>query len=528
MRRYLFLTLALVVAALVGGSLGLVVLPRVRAAEATFTLQNGEAAWFSAGGARSALQPGTATLLGMGDQLDLNGTGQLSLAMAQITLGRETRLTLRRHNWLPLTGWEVELYLESGQISGRAALPPETQFVITSRAGEVALATGDSEFFAYANADGLFQVGLRSGTAIARATNNRGQSVQVSAGQGTTLRPGQPAAAAAAWSAVRSALYQADGRPADAPLSLVNMTEGGRYWLRPGQYGLVPGGTYELQADLLTLYRAPYLSLATGRMNQLPITLSEVVFDLVDTAGVSIPDAELIVRSGDTTRSVRSGQPVLISPGKWKLQVSRAAAPDLLFLADVALSPGQRQSVRMRTDLFGGGTPQIQVLNPNEQPAKPVEVYVFQSGKEAEKPLAQFWMNDTPPLLPEGTYVISVRTSVAARFEVRIQGGRQNKPIIVRQGTLQVDFRRANGQITTRNVYVANAEIMAKYKVEDPRALRDLPGASAYVIAVETGQEVMLPVGEYNVLVDDTVDVREDMVNITAGKKTALDLKGAQ
>jgi hypothetical protein len=184
--------------------------------------------------------------------------------------------------------------------------------------------------------------------------------------------------------------------------------------------------------------------------------------------------------------------------------------------------PGQHYVVQLRNDLFGGGSVAVAVTAPNGSPTDPIRVAVYLSGAEDGQPLLIFKSNSPPQPLPEGSYVISVLTPIAYRTEVAIRQN-QTASVQVQLGTLTVNYTDTQARPANRTVYIASADNM-KRTGKSIVEMRQTP----YGVAIGTGRSVTVPVGTYNVLVDDTKDVNQDGVRVDVGQVVTLDLRADQ
>ncbi len=361
------------------------------------------------------------------------------------------------------------------------------------------------------------QVGVISGAATASA---QGHSVTLAADHGTLIAPGNPPADAVPWSRILVETYRPDASPVTLPALLVNPKTNDTFRLHSFRVSIVPEGAYRLTVDLLKPYEVNNLQLAPGVLNEAPVTLSEIVFALTSVDGRPTSYSALNVQGNMTIRAVPD-TPVLISPGKWTVMAAREEKPDKIQPVDIEVLPGQRITVPLRNDLFGGGKVQVHVTAPDGTTAAPVNVAVYPADAEANSPLLTFRSDGVPQPLPEGTYAISVRTPIAARYEVSVKQG-QTSALQTRLGSITVNYTDALGRANQGSimVYIASAAEMQRLGLTIDQ-MRQTP----YGVAVKVGTTVTVPTGQYNVLVNDTKGVSQQDVHVDPGQAVLATVK---
>jgi hypothetical protein len=260
-------------------------------------------------------------------------------------------------------------------------------------------------------------------------------------------------------------------------------------------------------------------------VTELPVTLSEIVFRTTDITGSPSPFTALNVRGNGSgsARAIPDGG-VLVGAGSWTLITAREEKPNATQPTKIDIAPGQRLIVPLKDNLFGGGTVQTRLTMPDGSTPKPVDVMVYPAGNETGNPLLTFKSDSSPQPLPQGKYVISVRTVIADRREVTVDQS-QDVVIDIPLGSLTVNYLDAQGKPALRGafVYVASAPNMQRLGLTIDQ-MRQTP----YGRAMRPGDTLLLPTGSYNVLLDDQKDIGQDNVVVLAGKATTIDLKMAQ
>ncbi|MCC7451405.1 MAG: hypothetical protein IT324_28610 [Anaerolineae bacterium] len=519
--RYFLLTLIILVAG-TGALAYATLIADYPAGQAALLVQSGTATIRRAGdGELVTVEAGASTAVKSGDAIQMDGDGLMAFVGAQTGLTPGTRLEVRRYG---TNGSEaqIDLVLQAGQTWQRVTgysdnrshytIGSDSGFA-TMRSGELVSLIGDSS---------ELQVGLLTGTA---AATGRGRTVTLEEATGTIIPPDQQPADPLPWSLVRVLTYRPDGSLVTLPVTLQNARSAARYHFASQQESLVPEGTYNLTVEALQPYQTGDLTLTHDEVNELSVTLSEVVFQTTDIIGNPSPFTALHVRGsgGDSARAVPEGG-VLVGPGSWTLITAREEKPNATQPVKVDVAPGQRLVVSIKDNLFGGGTVQTRLTMPDGSTAKPVDVMVYQAGNEARNPLLTFKSDSAPQPLPQGNYVISVRTIIADRREITVDQS-QDVVIDVPQGSLTVNYVDAQGKPVPRSVfvYVASAANMQRLGLTIDQ-MRQTP----YGRAMRPGDTLLLPAGTYTVLLDDQKDIGHDNVVVLAGKATTIDLKVAQ
>ncbi len=488
------------------------------AAQATLLAQIGTATITRKAGTQDIVQEGKQAQIGDGDTLQIDGSTLIGFAGAQTALGPGAQVELV-HYGMAGNEAQIDLRLKTGQVYQHVTgyNNDRSRYTLTSDAGTLTTRNGD--FVMWTDDKGLTQLGVIAGSV---SVSGQGKSVTVAQDQGVVLMPGQAPGEITPWSRVRVTTYRPDGSTVLEPVSLTNSKTKIRYDFVSQGIVAVPEGTYRLSVDALESYQQENLTLASGTLSELPVTLSEIIFTTTDVAGNGVPYTALTVQGTNKARALPN-TPVLLSPGEWTVIVAREDNPNAIQPVNVNLAPGQRINVSLRGNLFGGGKLDVHVLGTDGNPAAPVKVNIYQAGAEAGQPLVSFKSDGAPQPLPEGNYVVSVLTSVADRIEVSIQ---QNKDAAVQTklGTIVVNYTDSQGRpISGRLAYIARAEAMQVLGV----ALLQMP-QTPYGIAVPTGTSVVVPAGRYNVLVDDSKDVGQQNVVVEPGKTATVDLKVGQ
>ncbi len=487
------------------------------AAQAVLAMRSGAATIVHGDGKQESVETGRQIPISSKDVVQMDGQGTLVFVGAQTDLESGTELEITHYGALGNEA-QIEVMLRDGQTDQRVAgyTDGRSAYRLRSSAGMVSIR--DGEFIASLDDNRNAQVGVLAGTATVTAQD---RTVTVNGGEGTTTKAGQMPADAVPWSTVRVATYRPDGSAIMLPVTLTNEKTGDRYHFQSQQQYTVPGGNYNLSVDLIESYQASDIALPTGTLTELPVTLSEVVFTTTDVRGNATGYTALLVQGNGTVRAVPDSG-VLISPGKWTIFAAREEKPGAIQSVDFEIMPGQRLVVPLRNDLFGGGSVAVHVtMGVDGSPQPPVTVAVYASGSENGQPLLTFKSDSGPQALPGGSYVISVRTAIAARFEVNVQQG-QNSVIQVPLGALTVNLTDAQDHPRNALVYIASTPDQVRLSLPIDQ-MRQTP----YGKAIATGQTILVPAGLYNVTIADQKDVSQNGVRVDPGQTISVDLKAA-
>jgi FecR protein len=485
------------------------------AAQAVLLVRSGTAIVARTGGQPESIEAGTQTQLSTRDAIKVNGQASIMFAGAQTELSPGSELEIAHYGALGSES-QIELLLKSGQAWQRAAVYQDGRSLYRLRTPVGMISTRSGEFLVIIGDDQESQLGVLAGEATVGA---QGRTVTLREGEGTVIAPGRPPTDPTPWSRVRVATYRPDGSAVTMPVTLWNTKTGSRYEFPSQMPYIVPEGSYNLSVEALEAYQVNDLALVPGNWNDLPVTLGELVFATTDAVGNPVAFSALNVQGTSALRAVPDAA-VLISPGKWTVFAAREEKPNAIQQAKVDVLPGQRVVVPLRNDLFGGGTVQPQVTAIDGSPFPPVVVHVYAAGYENGQPLLAFKSDRTQPL-PEGNYVISVRTPVAQRFEVTIKQN-QEIPLQVQLGAIAVEYTDTAGHTDPRNVlvYIASSPDMQRLGLPIDQ-MRQTP----YGIAVNCCQPVWVPAGVYNVVVDDSADTGQKNVRVEAGQTVPVVLK---
>ena len=489
-------------------------------AQAKLTVRSGYVQITRATGQSENVEAGAASLVSTSDALQMvDGEGSLIFAGALVDLEPGTQIQIVHYGALGGEA-QIELALKAGQIHQRIAGYSDRRSVYHLTSPNGAVETRGGEAIVCLSDNQTMQIGALSGPVT---TSAQGQSVTLTEDQGTVIAPGQVPAAAAPWSRVIVETFRPDGSPVTLPVTLLNSKTGDSFRIRSQHPAVVPEGAYRLTIDLLKPFEVSDLPLASGVLNEAPITLSEIVFTVTTVDGKPTAYTALNVQGSATVRALPD-TPVLISPGKWTVIAAREEKPDKIQPVQLDLLPGQRITVPLRNDLFGGGTVQVHMTALDGSTAAPVNVAVYPAGAEANPPLLTFRSDSGPQPLPEGTYAISVRTPIAARYEVNVSQG-QNTTLQTPLGSITVNYADAQGKPFQGNVivFIASANEIQRLGLPIDQ-MRQTP----YGVAVSVGTRVTVPAGIYNVVVNDQNSVSQPNVHVDARQAVTVDLKAGQ
>jgi hypothetical protein len=282
-----------------------------------------------------------------------DGLARLDLPDAALDLAPGARVALVTQFWRPLDGWRVTLELQGGLVRGLRGTGNEpVHLVLIAPGGTVLVPSSGAEFVAE-GADSGLRVTVSAGSL---QVTREGETQVVGAGEARIIPPdgGALITDSQPHGAIRVVLYGADGSMVRLPVTL-NEAQSGQTLRFPAGWTMpVPAHIYTLQVALIEPYVLPDLAVESNTTLNIPVTLSEVVFDVRDEAGRALRGGALIVRGRDPSgeQRVLPGEPLLISPGAWTLTVSREVNREAVQQTQVSLAPGQRLTVTLRADQF--------------------------------------------------------------------------------------------------------------------------------------------------------------------------------
>jgi len=502
-----------VVAALIFG-LMLVRQPHI-VSDATIRVDSGDAALVHADGKQETLATGNSVPFKVGESLQAHGNVTLLFMGATVEAPAATELALVDYT---TNGNEaqVNVALKAGQVVGNAAgyAGSGSGLTVTTPAG--ALTTRSGELLAAINPDALSEFGMIAGTGQLSA---HGKTYALLTNQGTSVAVDSEPAAPTLWAPVSVMTYRPNGAMVSLPTALSNAKTHDTFNFTTNEPFVVPPGIYNLTVNVLSMYKASNIALKSGVANDLPITLAETVFTVVDEAGRTVNTAGLTLH-GDEVVHVTPGTPILVSPGQSTITAAQDEAPDATQPVNLDLEPGQRAPIPLHASFFGGGRVKVSVVPPNGVTVPPYTASIYPANGEGNPPLQTFKTDSPSPFLAPGDYIVVVPTEIAVRFQVTIAKN-QDVSLTVPLGTLVVNYTDTLGRPTAPFMYIAAAGEMERMGLTILKMAQ-----TPYGLSTHAGTLLLLPAGHYTIRIDDKKDVDIADVKLDPSIATTLPVQG--
>jgi hypothetical protein len=314
---------------------------------------------------------------------------------------------------------------------------------------------------------------------------------------------------------LRITTYRSDGTSVPLPVILSGGSGGDRSF-QSGTPVQVAAGTYDLKVDLAVPYIAKGLIIPAASQLDYPITLSDVKFLTKDHAGTPTPFKGFVVTGTPKTQQLAADALLLLPPGAMKFDLAPSDQPDATQPITFTLTPGQHLDYLVHSDLFGAGSLQASVTDTDGKPLT-VSLRVYQKDKEDAAPYLTFKTSDTPPLLPEGAYVLNILTKIAVRKEITI-ARKQTLPLAIKMGTLTISAKDSNDTPVAPMIYlVADSEVQRLGKgIDDTFKLG--PSFGLYTQIARVGTPFVVPQGVYDVMIELSKD---SVQQVTVGDSPA-------
>jgi len=485
-------------------------------AHATLTLGTGKAAILHADGQQNAVEAGKQAAVGAGDSVQIDGKGMLTYVGAQVELSPGTQLDIKQYS-VAGNDSQIDLVLKAGQLMQRVEpnTGPQPSYSLNTSAAAVTSRGG--KWLARIAKDGSTRVGVAYGTATVSA---KGTTVSLKDNQGTVVAPGKAPIAAQAWTVVNVPTYRPDGTTIALPVTLQDEKSGESYGFSSDEMFLVPVGTYSLIVNLVTPYEARNITLTNASLNELPVTLSEVVFQPTDSSGHPVSYTGLTVKNNDLTTRAVPEAPLVISPGDWKVTVAREEKPGATQPVSLSISPGQRMTVPLRNDLFGGGAVKVDLSAPDGVTLGPLTVAAYQKGNEDGDPYTVFKIDSPSESIPAGDYVLVVQSRISGRYSVTVP---ENQTVSVPVGfsTLTVNYTDAQSKPLQRGVIVFIASATESMRLGlKPDEMRHTPFGIA--VNLTEAKKLIVPSGAYDVLINDRPPAEKDNNPVAVGQAVTV------
>lgn len=485
-------------------------------ARATLAILTGKASILRSDGQQNAVEAGKQAAVGAGDTIQIDGRGTLTYVGAQAELWPGTKLSIKQYN---IAGGDsqIDLLLQSGQVLQLVEPNTGPQPSYSLSTGAATMLSRGGKLLARIAKDGGTQVGVAYGTAT---VTGKATTVSLKDNQGTIVEPGKAPTAAQPWTQVNVPTYRADGSTVTLPISLQDEKSGERYDFSSDEMFLVPVGTYTMIVNLVAPYQANNITLTASGLNELPVTLGEVFFQTTDTTGHPVDYTGLAVKNGDQSVRVVPDAPLIVSPGDWKVNVAREEKPDAAQPVNLSISPGQRVTIPLRNDLFGGGAVKVDFSAPEGATVGPLTISAYQKGNEDGDPYAVF-KSDTPSEpLPAGDYVLVVQSRIGARYPVTIPEN-QTVSVPVAFSVMTVSYVDNQNKPLQRGVmvYIASATESTRLGLK-PDEMRKTPFGIA--VTLTEAKKLLVPAGSYDVLINDHPPAEKDNNPVPPGQAVTV------
>lgn len=471
----------------------------------------------AAGGASFDAKPGDVNLkVGAGDTLEAMGWATLHFATdVESDLFPGSKLRIDRLNGQD-ADVQLDMTLLSGQLVNRTGSQTDRRaHDVVTLAPDSTVTANNAEYAATVHADRVM-LGTLAGRVLFKVSD---KTVDVPTGSGVSLSKDQPVPQPTAWGSLRVSTYRADGTVIALPIIVISPNND-QFTFSSARVFLIPPDTYGLSVDTLAPYKVSALTVAASKLTELPITFGEIKFSLIGGSGNSVKTPALSISSDSRSDMLAPDAPLLVSPGIVALNVATSDAPDKTQpTGQIAVLPGQRITITLRSDLFGSGSVQITVANPDGSAQTAANAAIYKDGAdESGSPLLNVKSDGTSQPLPLGNYVAIVlptSDSIATRIPFQINKG-QVTPVNVLLGSLTVTFTDSKGKPVSKLVYIrAASQMTANLSLDQMRA-------KPYGIAVYSGRTLALPVGDYVVHVDDFSHPPAQTATVTAGQNTMI------
>ncbi len=376
------------------------------------------------------------------------------------------------------------------------------------------IGTSNGEYVALVSGDHV-TIGTLSGT-VTLKTGIEG--IPIATNTGLVLRNGKTASPATAWGTAHVIAYRPNGTSAALPVTMTADNQD-QFAFSSDRLFALPSGNYALKINTIVPYALPSVTVFPSTLNEWPITLSEVAFNLVDSAQKPLTAVPLVLEGIET---LAVGESVLVAPGTIGFRVAREDASDQWqTINQISALPGQHLSVPLRNDLFGGGNLTLTMTAPDgtPQPLGTANVYADGSDESGSPSLGPFKTDGSVQVLPKGKYVVvaALSKSIGVRLPIDITTNKTTA-LTIPFGTLNVNFTDVSGRSSPRLVYIVAAKELLRLK-----QTVDQMRQTIYGIAINTGVTINVPAGDY---VIRTSDPRSSQVTISifAGQNSPINL----
>ncbi len=427
---------------------------------------------------------------------------------------------------------QVVISLSKGQISAHVgALTNGRSYFWIRTASGVTVEARQADFLMLAD-DRNTLIGTRHGNATIVFNN---QTFTLTRGSGVTIvraaPPTAPLPKPKLWATVRVPLFAPDGSRLTMPLTLTHVdSQSGQssssadvFYAKSGETLLVPDGIYTptIKTNMPGVFTLPSVTLPAGQLIEWPVTLSEIQFGVVDSANKPLSGAKLLNVDPSSPGNKPAVLPdTLLVPANKTLNftLARMEAPDLVQPSgDLSAAPGQHLQIPLRSDLFGGGSLQVSLINPDGSKRATGSVALFTPGTEdtANSTAVQHIKTDeTPFFMSRGNYdaVVSFPNSIGRIYPITINANSVT-PLSIKLGTLTINYSDNSGRAVSALLYVGS----------DPDLKRlgqtvDQARNSAYGATLRTGQTLTVPAGDYAFRIDALHSPPAQTVTVLAGQ----------
>jgi hypothetical protein len=424
---------------------------------------------------------------------------------------------------------QVVINLRKGQIRCHVGAQPDSRayFQVVTPVG--ATVDGRQADFVMAVNDQDALIGARYGSPTVTFS---GKVITLTHGSGITLVANAPTTApvpkSQPWATVRMPLFAPDGTLLSLPLTLARAdsqnSSSDSFYLKSGDTLLIPDGTYTptIRTNLPGTYALPQISVPAGQFSEWPSTLSELQFGVVDSANKPVSGIKLLNLNSGSTSAVLPDTLLVPANKTLNFTLARLDAPDQKQpTGDLSAAPGQRLQVPLRSDLFGGGSLQVSLINADGTKHPTGNIALYTPGTEDAPnavPLLKLKTDETPVFLAHGDYVamVSIPNSVTRRYPVTITANTMT-PLVVKLGALTITYNDSSGHAVSAWLYVASDADLKRLGQTVDQARN-----SVYGYVLRTGQPLTIPAGDYTFRIDALHSPTAQTITIAPGQNPPL------
>lgn len=328
---------------------------------ATLDVERGRADVISAAQSQT-VTPGAPVTVVEGDRITVSADGEATLtffdgAQTRLTPGADVQVMLFRTAG---ESSQVELNVLVGQTISAVTRTLDASSSHTVRTPAATISVRGTEFVIAVRDAGLTQVTTVEGLVSVDAG---GGSAEVPCGYGLKLAPGDAPGDLNVWGMAQVSVSAPLESMPDLPVVWVNAENGQRFYYRAGDMMALPLGSHDVIVESPGPYRVPGgVAFPEAAEPETPrdiaVSLGVVTLELLDDSGAPMHDAPMIVHlqqgdlAGETT--VQPGDPILVGPGVWDVEVAMADQPEMVQHMEMTMGEGEAHTAQLHMRDFGG------------------------------------------------------------------------------------------------------------------------------------------------------------------------------